>query len=184
MLSTPASLLERLRQPKDAHAWDRFVELYSPLLFHWAKRLGLQESDAADLVQDVFLLLWRNLPKFEYDQSKSFHGWLKTLFLNRARQRWRERAPANLEVGWEQVSDPAFDLQAEQEYRHYLLHRAFQLVQREFSPQQTAAFREYVVAGRPVGDVARDLGLSAGAIYCIKSRVLNRLRQELNHLLD
>ncbi len=77
MNSTPASLLDRLRKPNESSAWERFVELYSPLLFAWAKRLGLQTSDAADLVQDVFLLLCRKLPEFEYDASRSFHGWLK-----------------------------------------------------------------------------------------------------------
>ena len=53
MFATPASLLDRLRQPEQATAWDRFVELYTPLLFHWAQRLGQQDSDCADLVQDV-----------------------------------------------------------------------------------------------------------------------------------
>ena len=184
MLPTPASLLDRLRKPNEATAWDRFVELYSPLLFHWAKRLGQQDSDAADLVQDVFLLLWRKLPEFQYDPSKSFHAWLKTLFLNRSRQRLRERSPATVDHDWAELPDPATDLVEEQEYRHYLMHQTFQLIQREFSPQHTAAFREYVLVGRPVDEVAKELGLSPGTVYCIKSRVLNRLRQELDHLLD
>jgi site-specific DNA-cytosine methylase len=59
MSSTPASLLQRLRQPGDSRAWNEFVELYSPLLFHWARQTGLQEADAADLVQDVFAILVR-----------------------------------------------------------------------------------------------------------------------------
>src|SRR2546430_1018982 len=97
MLSTPASLLDRLRRPNETTAWDRFVELYSPLLFHWAKRLGQQDSDAADLVQDVFLLLLRKLPDFEYDASRSFHAWLKTLFVNQHRARLRNRVPIPLD---------------------------------------------------------------------------------------
>lgn len=71
MFLTPASLLYRLRQPEEKLAWDRFVELYSPLLFHWASQLGYQESDRADLVQDVFVILWRKLPEFEYDEKFS-----------------------------------------------------------------------------------------------------------------
>jgi RNA polymerase sigma-70 factor (ECF subfamily) len=59
MFTTPESLLYRLKKPEEATAWSRFVELYSPLLFHWARRLGQQDSDCADLVQDVFLILWR-----------------------------------------------------------------------------------------------------------------------------
>src|SRR5690349_13376275 len=53
VMETPVSLLERLREPAQEQAWARFVELYTPLLFHWARHIGLQEADAADLVQDV-----------------------------------------------------------------------------------------------------------------------------------
>jgi RNA polymerase sigma-70 factor (ECF subfamily) len=60
-METPASLLERLRQPADQAAWSQFVRLYAPLLYHWAGRLGLREADAADLVQDVLLVLVRKL---------------------------------------------------------------------------------------------------------------------------
>ena len=184
MFSTPVSLLERLRKPHELTAWDRFAELYSPLLFHWAKRLGQQSADAADLVQDVFLILFRKLPEFQYDSSRSFRAWLKTVLVNRARQRLRERMPVAVDAPWEELLDANAERVEEQEYRDYLLHRAFALIQNEFSPLQTRAFQEYVVAGRPVDDVARELGLSTGTIYCIKSRILNRLRQELRQLLD
>src|SRR5436305_14524153 len=106
MFATPASLLDRLRQPEEATAWARFVELYTPLLFHWAQQLGLQASDCADLVQDVFLILWRKLPEFEYDAGRSFHAWLKTLFLNRHRSRQRQRGPLPIDLG-------GFDVAAE-----------------------------------------------------------------------
>jgi RNA polymerase sigma-70 factor (ECF subfamily) len=82
MDKTPASLLHRLRQPNAVDAWPRFVELYTPLLYYWAKRLGLQQQDAADLVQDVFVLLVQKLPEFAYDRHKSFRGWLRTVTLN------------------------------------------------------------------------------------------------------
>ncbi len=57
MYSTSMSLLKRLRQPEERPAWERFVELYTPLLYQWAYRLGVPDPDAADLVQDVFLVL-------------------------------------------------------------------------------------------------------------------------------
>ena len=90
MFLTPASLLDQLRSD-EATAWDRFVELYTPLLFRWAQRVGQPDSDAADLVQDVFLVLWRKLPEFQYDPGRSFHAWLKTIFLNRHHDRVRQR---------------------------------------------------------------------------------------------
>jgi RNA polymerase sigma-70 factor (ECF subfamily) len=76
MLSTPASLLERLREPHDAEAWERFVHLYSPLLVYWAKKFRLGDDDAADFVQEIFALLLETLPSFQYDPARRFRGWL------------------------------------------------------------------------------------------------------------
>src|SRR5262249_54081307 len=92
MLETSLSLLQRLRTPGDQPAWDRFVELYTPLLFCWARRLGLQDPDTADLVQEVFALLVRKLPEFEYDPGKGFRNWLRTVTLNKGRDLLRKQA--------------------------------------------------------------------------------------------
>jgi DNA-directed RNA polymerase specialized sigma24 family protein len=78
--STSVSLIERLRDGGAGDAWARFVRLYTPMLLRWARRWGLQEADAADLTQDVLLLLVRKLPEFEYDARRSFRAWLFTLF--------------------------------------------------------------------------------------------------------
>ena len=75
MHTTPPSLLEQVRRPDDQQAWRRFVDLYTPLLFSSARRVGLTELDAADLVQDVFTLLVRKLPEFQYDRNKGFRAW-------------------------------------------------------------------------------------------------------------
>ena len=83
--STSLSLLVRLRKPEDADAWQRFVDLYSPLLFAWVRRVGLDSDEAADLVQDVFVTLVQKMPAFEYDSRHSFRAWLKTIAYNR----WR-----------------------------------------------------------------------------------------------
>jgi RNA polymerase sigma-70 factor (ECF subfamily) len=65
---TPASLLERLRDPREQTAWKRFVQLYTPLLFRWARRAGLPTQDAEDLMQDIFTTLVQRLPAFRYDE--------------------------------------------------------------------------------------------------------------------
>jgi RNA polymerase sigma-70 factor (ECF subfamily) len=72
MHTTPVSLLQRLRQSSAQTAWSRFVELYTPLLFSWARRCGLNDTDAADLVQDVFTHLIARLPEFQYDRHAAF----------------------------------------------------------------------------------------------------------------
>ena len=84
MDSTSVSLLRRLREPGHDAAWQRFVDLYAPLIFHWAKNRGLNPADAADLVQEVLVTLVAKLPEFEYDPTKRFRGWLRTVTLNKA----------------------------------------------------------------------------------------------------
>ena len=73
----------RLKSPDNGLAWSRFVELYTPLIYFWARKCGLQSPDAADLVQDVLTLLVDKLPEFQYDRSGSFRGWLRTVTLNK-----------------------------------------------------------------------------------------------------
>jgi DNA-directed RNA polymerase specialized sigma24 family protein len=83
MTTTPASLLERLRQPFDQESWGRFVALYTPLIYSWGRRVGLPDPDAADLVQDVFTTLIEVLPSFTYDRQKSFRRWIERRHVSR-----------------------------------------------------------------------------------------------------
>ncbi len=93
MDTTPPSLLERLRRADQPAAWDRFAQLYTPLLYYWLRRQGVQQADAADLVQEVFLVLVQKLPAFEYDPGRSFRAWLRTVTLNKLRERRRRAEP-------------------------------------------------------------------------------------------
>ena len=186
MDTTPVSLLERLRQPNATDAWDHFVKLYTPLLYYWAKRLGLQESDAADLVQDVFTLLVQKLPEFRYDSSRSFRNWLLTVMTNKWRDRVRRREPAAL--GHRMLADMTAPVEpdslSEAEYCERLVREALRLMQAEFSPSMWKACWEHVVMGRPAAEVAAELGSRVGSVYVARSRILTRLRVELKDLLD
>jgi RNA polymerase sigma-70 factor (ECF subfamily) len=188
MNSTSASLLERLRQPAEQEGWDRFIKLYAPLLFYWARRLHLQDTDAADLVQEVLTTLVVKLPQFQYDPSKGFRDWLRTLLLNRWRDQCRRRVPTPVGGGdgvlGEVAAPEDLDCFGEAEYRQFLVRRALQLMQAEFAPRTWKACYEHVVVGRPAADVAAELDISIGTVYVAKSRVLSRLRQELQGLLD
>ncbi len=187
MSKTPASLLDRLRRPAQPEASARFVELYTPLLYYWARRAGLASPEAADLVQDVFVVLLQKLPEFTYDRHKSFRAWLRTVTLNKWRENHRrdgavERAaevlPSDLAA-----PDNTVDLD-EAEYRQRLVSRVLQVMRADFQPATWKAFWECVACDRPAADVAGDLGLTVKAVYLAKARVLRRLRQELDGLLD
>jgi RNA polymerase sigma-70 factor (ECF subfamily) len=183
MNTTSISLLERLRQPAETDAWKRFADLYTPLLYYWARRLGLQESDAADLVQEVFLLLIHKLPEFTHNRTGSFRSWLRTVLLNQWHTLQRRRVPVPADGAGHGVEEMTIgdDVAAfgEREYQAYLAHRALQVMQKDFQPSTWRACWEQVVNGRSAGDVAAELGISEGAAYVAKSRVLRRLRQEL-----
>src|SRR5262245_50882457 len=180
MNTTSVSLLERLRQQVDLDInWKRFVQLYTPLLYHWARKLDLAETDAADLVQDVFVLLVQKLPEFVYDRGKSFRGWLRTVMINKWREQHRRRAvkaQVTSDSALAAVADPdGTDPVEEAEYRQHLVGRALRIMQAEFQPATWKACWECVVAERSPEVVAAELGMSVNAVYLAKSRVLRRL---------
>ncbi len=188
MNTTPVSLLKKLRTPGEEGAWTRFVQLYTPLLYHWALSVGLQEQDASDLIQDVFVLLIQKLPQFEYDPKRSFRAWLRTVALNRLRDTKRTgrldpkpKDPRLLEG--QSQADPLESFW-EEEYQQMLLSRALTIMQAEFQSATWRACWETIVGGRPAAEVAQELGLSENAVYIAKCRVLKRLRQELDGLWE
>lgn len=194
MDSTPQSLMVRLcapaqplGSPTDEVAWARFVDLYSPLLYNWSCRLGLQQADALDLVQEVFLLLHQKLPQFRYDRRRSFRSWLRAVFHNKWRDRLRVKAmpytgdPTAL--AGISTDDPLEDF-TEADYQRYLVRRAMELMQTDFEATTWQAFWETSVQGRSAADVAAQLNLSLAAVYKAASRVRQSLRQELDGLLE
>lgn len=188
MDSTSESILVRVRHRGDHEAWRRFVQLYTPMLYSWCGAMGLQGEDADDLVQDVFTLLLQKLPEFQYDRDKSFRAWLHTVLRNKWREQRRRRAPVALDT---QVG-PLADMESpegsgifgETEYRRQLVRRALEIIRCDFEAVTWKAWEAFSVAGRPAADVAEELGISVHAVYLAKSRVLRRLRQELDGLLD
>lgn len=187
MDSTSPSLLLRLRDRADHDAWNRFVQLYTPLLAHWGRRAGLADSDLRDLIQEVFTLLLARLPEFQYDDRQSFRGWLRTVTLNKWRELGRRRRlePVAPEAKlWQELSAAATDEFWEQEYNAFLVARAMQLMRQHFSPQTWRACLATVMDGRSAADVAAELKISEASVYQARSRVLRRLRDELSDLLE
>ena len=188
MHTTSVTLLERLREPGEQNAWARFVKLYSPLLIYWARRKGMQDTDAADLVQDVFCVLVQKLPEFQYDGSRSFRNWLRTDFFNKWRDRQRQRAaqPAqDHDVALADVADTEHGDGLEAvEYQRLLLDRGLELLAGDFQSSTWNAFWEHGYKGRPAAEVAAELGLTVGAVWAAKFRVVARLREDLQGLME
>lgn len=186
--STSVSLLQRLRQPDPDAAWRQFVDLYAPLIFYWGRQHGMNATDASDLVQEVMTVLAEKLPEFAYDPSKRFRGWLRTITVNKARDFHRRQA-SRPSSGLDETIDHTpvasdVDLFDETEYRAFLVSRAKKLIESQFEPTTWEACWRHVTGDRAAEDVGRELGVSANAVRVAKCRVLRKLREELDGLLD
>jgi RNA polymerase sigma-70 factor (ECF subfamily) len=188
MDQTSQSLLVRIRQGNSAADWNRFVELYTPVLVAWARHAGLRPEEALDLVQDVMLTLLQKLPEFEYDPQRRFRSWLKTLLMNKWRDRLRRlaAAPAAGAAGLSDVPQAADAGEAfwEHEHRQLLVRRALEIMQTDFADATWRACWLTVVEGRSASEAARELEITENAVYIARHRVLQRLREELAELLD
>ena len=191
MLTTSVSLLERLGQPNQNEAWDRFVLLYTPFLSHiLINRLHVRPQEAADLVQEIFVTLLRTLPKFEYDPAKgNFRGYLRQVCTSKSADLRRKRqSPAANEAELSALEDEKAGAEIanvwQQDHNRFLTRRALELMQEEFQPTTWKACWEFVVNGRSAAEIAKELGITENAVFIAKHRVVQRLRQELAGLLE
>jgi len=188
---TSLSLLERLRLSSDSAAWQRLVELYTPYIQGWLRRQNVQPADVEDLTQEVLRSVVNALPNFQHDLRRgAFRRWLRTITVNHLRSFWRSRRPQTLaaeaEQSLAQLEDPASDLSRlwDEEHDRHVLRRLLELIQGEFEPATWRAFELVVLQEQTAGEAAAGLGITANAVRIAKSRVLARLRQESDGLID
>ncbi len=194
---TQQSLLVRIRDAGDHGAWSRFVEIYAPPLYQYGRSQGLQDADAADLTQEVFRRVMRAMKSFEYDSRRgTFRGWLFTLARNSFRNflasaARKERAGGGSDYGrrLDQIADQSSpdDCSADSqlwdaEYERRMLDIASDNIRDQFAPNTWQAFWQTGVLGRVAQEVADELKMSVGSVYVAKSRVLARLKQEVEQL--
>lgn len=183
---TRASLLVRIRDQRDGTAWSQFVEIYSPLIYGFGRKHGLQDADAVDLTQEVLRIVARTAERFEYDAKLgSFRGWLFTIVRNELRtwlSRQQRAAIGTGDTGEQQrlaeVADDATESAAwDQDHERRLFAWAAEQVQKEVQPATWQAFWRTAVNGEPGKDVAAILEMSVAAVYLAKSRVMARLKE-------
>jgi RNA polymerase sigma-70 factor (ECF subfamily) len=194
--STSASLLERARA-RDEAAWERIVDLYAPLVYRWCRRRGLDESDTLDVGQEVFQSVYAKLETFRRTgPEQSFRAWLKAIAENKVlvlfRRRSRQPAAPGGSDAREMLADWTLDPRGrddeeeeeERSERKLVLHRCLDAVRAEFEPRTWEAFWRVVVEEIPAADVARALGISRNAVYLAKSRVLGRLSELFDQIVE
>jgi RNA polymerase sigma-70 factor (ECF subfamily) len=162
------------------------------VVYGFARNRGLQDADAADLMQEVLRSVARNASKLEYDPRKgTFRGWLYTITRNKiynflSAQRIRPRASGDSGVREQLDAAPGreeeMDVEWEREYQRRLSAKAMERIKHEFQPRTWQAFWNTAVDDKPPEEVGAELKMSVGAVYVAKSRVISRLRDEVKRL--
>jgi RNA polymerase sigma-70 factor (ECF subfamily) len=184
---TRVSLIIRLPDAADVEAWRDFAETYEPFVYRFARRRGLQDADAREVVQEVFLGVARAVRRWEPDTKRArFRTWLyriaKNQLLNKLSSRRREMV---LDTGaWERVeadaaTPNAYSAEEEAEYRQAVFSWAAVRVEKQVKPKTWSAFWMTSVDGQDVETAAQNLGVSSGQIYVARSRVIRKLREEI-----
>ncbi|MGA2063730.1 MAG: sigma-70 family RNA polymerase sigma factor [Thermoguttaceae bacterium] len=189
---TRASLLLRLRDWQDHEAWIEFVTLYEPVTYRLLRRNGLQDADAREVMQELFLAVSRSIDRWDPAKDRgSFRGWLR-------------RVARNLVVNWLKhrgrhvIAAGGSDLQAmldmlpaaegpqsaefDQELRRAVFQRAAEQVRGEVQPATWQAFWETAVVGTSPAETAKKLSMTVGALRVAKCRVLARLQAAVNEM--
>lgn len=190
---TSLTLLSRLRAD-DGEAWQRLVDLYGPFLLGRLKRNGLTESDAEDVLQDIFATVARKIGDFRRDQpGDSFLHWLQTItssrmldFLRRQKRTLLAAGGSSMHQQLEQIPDPlasedwSTDLHAQQS----VLARSLQLLKTEFHENTWRSFWLFAIDGKTTDEISQELGMNGGAIRQARSKVRKRLAEEFHELLE
>ena len=190
---TRASLLVQLRDGANHGAWQEFMKLYGPVVYGFARKRGLQDADAADLMQDVMRSVSNAIGRLDYDRNQgTFRGWLFTITRNRvfnflSARRIRPQGSGDSSTHQMLNSHPNPDTNDgsdvwEVEYQRRLASLAMERVKNEFKQNTWQAFWMTAVEGKSAAEIASQIGMSSGAIYVAKSRVLARLKEEVESM--
>jgi RNA polymerase sigma-70 factor (ECF subfamily) len=190
--TTRYSLLVRLEDRQDERAWGEFVRIYEPVILRLAQARGFQAADAADITQEVFGNVAAAIERWNRKTDRGpFRAWLFTiarnLMINALAKRRRQpafagdpEAQAALENQAATVVDDG-DL-IDREYEREVFHFAADEVKGEFRDRSWQAFWRTAVMGETIGIVAAELGMTVGAIYIARSRVMTRLKQRIEEV--
>jgi RNA polymerase sigma-70 factor, ECF subfamily len=192
--STSMSLLGRVKAG-EGEAWRRLVDLYGPSLYNWCRRRNLEADEAADVAQEVFVAVFRNIGGFHRDRpGDSFRGWLCQITENKIRDYFRKQGRQPDSPGGttfqQRIAEVAEPLSAAScsvpsaDCGSSLEWRAIELVRASVEERTWKAFCLNSVEGKDAATVAKELGISVQAVYDAGYRIRRKVRQELERLIE
>lgn len=196
IIPTRASLLHRLKDWRDQASWQQFFDIYWQLIYGVARKAGLNDAEAQDVVQETMFAVAKHMPGFKYDAvNGAFKAWLLNMTRWRIIDQMRKRSKRGAaEPGpaveqdtctVEQFIDPAgnvLDALWEAEWQNTLLSAAVAAVKRRVEPQNYQLFDFYVNKEWPAAKVASTFNVGVDQVYLAKHRVTEMLKAEVARL--
>ena len=188
--ATRHCLVVRLVNWEDQRNWQDFFETYWRLIYGVARKSGLSDAEAQDVVQETVITVAKNISKYERSAG-SFKSWLLHTTRWRIADQFRKRSPADCPAQFCEESDRAtapidrvpdgFDLQAawDEEWQSNVLAAALERVKRKVDPKRYQIFDCSVVKQWPAAKVAAELQVSIAQVYLVKHRVSALVKKEV-----
>ena len=185
--NTRLTLIEKIKDPRDADAWHEFTAIYFPLVFEICRRKGLQHADATDITQEVLSRVASAIESYKHDRTGStFRGWLYCITRNLTVDFFRRRARDPLATAaspsdLNQIKEPSLEESDafHMEYRKQMFSVVAKSVQSQVAPKTWAVFWKTEIERTDVDATAKELDMTRGAIYVARSRVIAKLRSEV-----
>jgi RNA polymerase sigma-70 factor (ECF subfamily) len=187
---TNHSLIARVKDLGDGASWLEFLGIYQPVVYRMARRRQLQDADAQDVMQQVFLSISMSIENWEPGEGRpSFRAWLTTIARN-AITKALSRRPRDRATGTTSAADILENQRAAEataseilaEARREIIRWATEQIHSEFSEDIWQLFQQTAIDGVPIADVANSTGRSAGSIYVARFRIIARLKEKIQEV--
>lgn len=184
---TQLSIIARLSRAEDRDAWEQFTQVYQPFLYRYARRRGLSDDQAHDLVQRIMISVMGAVADWRPDPKRpKFRVWLYTIAHNHVIKYWRSSARHPVGSGGttamqilREVPDCDGQDDEQTEYRHQVVLFAASRIRKQVESQTWSAFWMTAIEGIDCQQVASQLEMSISSVYAARSRVISRIRSQL-----
>lgn len=196
---TRRSLLEGIKDPENKRCWTEFYDRYAELIRSAARRAGLRDHEAEDVVSTVLVEISRKMGEFAYDPSKgSFRGWLRKLTARRSIDQFRKRKPASERQvhrfapderktatldghldPWDGARSTDLDKLIESEWNQAVLDQALNRARARVTPERYQLYDAYAVQDWTVEKVCKTFGVNANQVYMAKTLVQKIVDEEV-----
>lgn len=196
LLETRSSLIQRLKATINGESWEEFFHTYWELIYNVARRAGLSEADAQDIVQETILKVHNSLDRFEYNRKRgTFKGWLRTVTRSRLNDFFKkqQRRPAfnkPLEEAADELQNledpegPEIEKIWDEEWNRNLIQTALSRTKKLSSPKQFQIFKCHYIDEWTVRETCRTLGVNAAQVYMAKQRIGKIFREAVETLKE